>query len=93
MQILTLGVVGAGQMGSGIAEVATQGGLRVMLKDIDQEYLDNAIQVIEASLEKSIQKGKYTQTEATQIRARIETTLRLEEMGKADIFVEAVVVS
>lgn len=85
-------VVGAGVMGSGIAQVFAQAGYTVTMVDIDQKFLDRGMASIKANLERTAAKGKISKDEADAILSRIKTTLNLEEAGRsADFVVEAVV--
>ena len=67
MQVNTIMVVGAGQMGSGIAQVAAQAGLKVFLHDLDQQYLERALQTIERQLQRNIERGRLTAADKEQI--------------------------
>ncbi len=87
--INTIGVVGAGQMGNGIAQVAAATGFDVILSDISQEALDRGMGTITKSLDKFVSKEKISSEERDAILARITTTLTLEEVAKADLVVEA----
>jgi 3-hydroxybutyryl-CoA dehydrogenase len=87
--IKTVGVIGAGVMGNGIAQVAATAGYEVILNDLKQEALDKAIKQIEAFLEKSVEKGKLQTAEAQAILGRIRTTTDLREV-KADLIIEAI---
>ena len=88
--IKTIGVVGAGTMGSGIAQVAAASGFNVILQDISNEALERGLNIIKKSLGRIVKKGKMTQEEADQVMAKIKTTLSLEDMKDADIVIEAV---
>ncbi|MDH7513280.1 MAG: 3-hydroxybutyryl-CoA dehydrogenase [Clostridiales bacterium] len=89
MDIKTIGIVGAGTMGSGIAQVAAASGFSVLLNDIDQSYLDRALKGIDKSLAKLIEKGKITEDKAA-ILSRIKPTINLDDLKAADFVVEAV---
>jgi 3-hydroxybutyryl-CoA dehydrogenase len=89
MEIKTLGVVGAGQMGSGIAQVAAASGLSVIMHDIKDEFVERGFSVIEKSLERMVKKEKISEQDKEEILGRIEGTTSLEDMGKADFVVEA----
>jgi len=90
MQIAVVGVMGAGQMGSGIAQVAASSGLEVVLQDISAEGLTRAKARIEQSLGKLVEKGKLTQADADSTRKRLHTTQHIEDLSRADIVIEAV---
>ncbi len=85
----TVGVVGAGTMGSGIAQVAATAGFKVVLRDISDAALDRGIKIIERSLGKLTKKGKLSEEEASGILKRISKTLDLQEMKRADYVIEA----
>ncbi|MCP4648438.1 MAG: 3-hydroxybutyryl-CoA dehydrogenase, partial [bacterium] len=88
-KVKVIGVIGAGQMGSGIAQVAAQGGYSVILQDIKQEFLDGGTKVIGKNLERSVKKGKISQEDLKGVMNRISTTLDLEGLKDADVVVEA----
>ncbi|MGX1755965.1 3-hydroxyacyl-CoA dehydrogenase family protein [Streptomyces lydicus] len=85
-----LAVIGAGLMGSGIAQVSAQAGWDVVLRDVTDEALARGKGGIEASYEKFVAKGKLAAADAEQALARITTTTDMEAVADADIVVEAV---
>jgi len=87
--IKTIGVVGAGTMGSGIAQVAAAAGFGVILRDISDAALDRGFKIIERSLGKLTKKGKLTEEGAKEILGRITKTLELKDMAGADLVIEA----
>ena len=89
LEIKSVGVVGAGQMGNGIAHVFAQAGYDVMLNDISAEGLTRALQTIGRNLDRQIAKGKLSETEKAQILARISTTQTLADLGQSDLIIEA----
>jgi len=89
MGIKTLGVVGAGQMGSGIVQVAAISGLSVVMNDIKDEFVEGGFATIEKSLDRMIKKEKITEEDKKGIFGRIEGSTSLEDMVKADFVVEA----
>ena len=89
MGIKTLGVVGAGQMGSGIVQVAAISGLSVVMNDIKDEFVEGGFATIEKSLDRMIKKEKITEEDKKGIFSRIEGSTSLEDMVKADFVVEA----
>ncbi|MDG5788849.1 3-hydroxyacyl-CoA dehydrogenase family protein [Evansella sp. AB-P1] len=91
MSIKTVGIVGAGAMGSGIANQAAICGFQVILRDIEEEYLQRARNKMDKFMDKSISKGKMTPEEKAQVFDRIQTTTRLEELESADLVIEAVI--
>jgi 3-hydroxybutyryl-CoA dehydrogenase len=89
MEIQTIGVVGAGQMGSGIAQVASASGLSVIMSDIKEEFLQKGVSAIDNSLSRLVKKGTISQDDQKNILVRIKKTTSLQEMAKADFVVEA----
>jgi 3-hydroxybutyryl-CoA dehydrogenase len=89
MEIKTIGVVGAGQMGSGISEVAITSGFHVLMRDITQEAVEKGKVRIIGDLERRMEKGKMASQEKEAILRRLSTTTRLEEVGHCDIVIEA----
>ena len=89
MDIKTYGVVGSGQMGSGIAQVAAMSGVDVIMNDIKQDFLDVGMGYIKKSLERIVKKGKMTEADMNAVLGRITTTVDLKDMGKADYVIEA----
>ncbi|MBU4426787.1 MAG: 3-hydroxybutyryl-CoA dehydrogenase [Proteobacteria bacterium] len=89
MEIKTLGVVGAGQMGSGIVQVAASNGLSVVMNDIKDEFVEGGFSTIEKSLDRMIKKEKITEEDKKGILSRVEGSTSLEDMAKADFVVEA----
>jgi 3-hydroxybutyryl-CoA dehydrogenase len=89
MEIKTIGVVGAGQMGSGIAQVAAASGYSVVMNDIKDEFLERGFSAIEGSLARMVKKGKLSEDDKKAIMDRVEGTTTIEDMAKADFVVEA----
>ena len=89
MEIKTIGVVGAGQMGSGIAEVAIASGFNVLMRDITEEFLGKGKKRIENDFERRVQKGKMSSDEKTASLRRLSTTLNLKDFANCDFVVEA----
>jgi 3-hydroxybutyryl-CoA dehydrogenase len=88
--IKTVGVVGAGTMGHGIAQVFTQAGFHVRLVDLAQPMLDRARGSIEKSLTKFVEKNKINAAEREAALARLSTTTQLDQLAAADFVVEAI---
>ncbi|KPV42787.1 3-hydroxybutyryl-CoA dehydrogenase [Alicyclobacillus ferrooxydans] len=82
-------VVGAGQMGSGIAQVAAEAGLKVYLNDISEEYVNRGIANITKILSKNVAKGRITEAEKDEILARITPSTSLSDASSCDMAVEA----
>ncbi len=91
MQIKTFGVIGAGQMGSGIAQVAAASGLEVLMSDISEECIARGISSIRNNLKRSAEKGKCSEDECRAIIGRIKTTSSIQDMAQTDYVVEAAV--
>lgn len=91
MDIKAIGIVGAGQMGAGIAQVAAVAGYDVILSDIKQEFIDRGMGGIQKSLSKFVEKGKLAADVKDAALSRIKTTLDLADMKSADLVVEAVI--
>ncbi len=89
MEIRTVGVVGAGQMGNGIAHVLAQAGYDVLLNDISQESLDRAMATIRRNMDRQVAREKITAEERDAALARITPTLRLVDLGPSDLIIEA----
>jgi 3-hydroxybutyryl-CoA dehydrogenase len=91
MEIRTIGVVGAGQMGSGIAHVAAASGFDVRLADLEGPFLEKARATIEKNLEREVARGKRTAAEKAAALGRITTSSVLSGFAEADVVIEAVV--
>ena len=89
MAIQTVGVIGAGQMGNGIAHVLSQSGYSVLLNDVNQEALERAIERVRKNMERQLRSGKISEDEINAAIGRIKTTLDLAELGKTDLIIEA----
>ncbi len=89
MEIRKIGVIGAGQMGNGIAHVMALAGYEVMLTDISQEALDKALALMARNMDRQVSRGKITQDEMDAAQARITTTLTLTDLGQTDLIIEA----
>ena len=90
MVVKKIGVIGAGQMGHGIAQVAAQAGFEVILRDIKDEFVQKGISRIDKFLSKSIEKGKLTEDEKKKIMGRIKGTTKLEDLKDVDLVIEAI---
>jgi len=91
MGLNTIGIIGAGQMGAGIAQVAAQSGLNILLNDISDEMVERGRQGIERSLERMMQRGRVKLDEGDRIMRRIEVTTSLDDLAATDFVIEAVV--
>jgi len=89
MEIKKFGVVGAGQMGNGIAQVAAMSGLDVVMSDIKEEFVQRGISTISKFFDRGISKGKLTQTQKDEVLSRIKPSTDLSDMADVDFVVEA----
>ncbi|MDD3991697.1 MAG: 3-hydroxybutyryl-CoA dehydrogenase [Desulfobacterales bacterium] len=89
MQINTFGVIGAGQMGNGIAQVAAASGLNVIMHDIKDEFVARGMATIEKNLGRQVEKGKLPAADRDAILGRIQTSVDLKNFAPADFVVEA----
>lgn len=90
MDIKKIGVIGAGQMGHGIALVAAKAGYEVILNDIKENFVNNGLARIEKFLEKSISKGKITKDEKNTIQNRLKGSSNLKDLSDVDLIIEAI---
>jgi 3-hydroxybutyryl-CoA dehydrogenase len=90
MTIRKIGVIGAGQMGHGIALVAAKAGFDVILRDIKDEFVQKGLGKIERFLDKSIEKGKMTADEKKKILSHVKGTTKLEDLKDVDLVIEAI---
>jgi len=92
MDIQKIGVIGAGLMGAGIAQVAAQSGFQVCMMDVETRFVDKGLGMIEKNLERAAQKGKLTPQDAATIRGRIKGTVSSSEaVSDADVVIEAII--
>lgn len=91
MEVGKVGVVGAGQMGSGIAQVAAQAGFEVVLVDVAESFLERGLKAIQRSLGRFVEKGRIAPQDLEATLGRIRTTVVLEDLAEADLIVEAIV--
>jgi 3-hydroxybutyryl-CoA dehydrogenase len=89
MDIKTVGIVGAGQMGNGIAHVFALAGFDVILNDISADALERAVALIERNLDRQVSRGKLAQLDRDEAVARIRTTTALADLGASDLIVES----
>ncbi|ACL20887.1 3-hydroxybutyryl-CoA dehydrogenase [Desulfitobacterium hafniense] len=87
----TIMIIGAGQMGSGIAQVAAQAGYTVILNDIKEEYVARGLKGIEKNLDRSVEKGKLTAEEKSKILGQLQASVSLQDGVLADLVIEAAV--
>ncbi len=90
MTIKKIGVIGAGQMGHGIALVAAKAGYNVVLQDIKDEFVDSGLKKIEKFLDKSIEKGKMQESDKKKILSNLKGTTDLKKLKDSDLVIEAI---
>ncbi len=91
MAIQKVGIVGFGQMGSGIAQVCAMAGFDVLAREIDQKFIDNGLKRIDGSLARVVKSGRATEDDAKAARGRIRGTTSLAEFADRDLIIEAVI--
>jgi len=89
MEVKTFGVIGAGQMGNGIAQVAAMSGLAVIMNDIKAEFVERGLANITKILARNVDKGKMTEDDKNAVLGRIKASVSLQDMAAADFVVEA----
>src|SRR5215471_17588553 len=88
--IKTVGVLGAGTMGNGIAHVFARSGYKVILRDVEERYLDRAMEMISKNLDREIKKGKLAESEKGTVLSRLVPVTDMSAVANADFLVEAV---
>ncbi|HJV46511.1 MAG TPA: 3-hydroxybutyryl-CoA dehydrogenase [Bacillota bacterium] len=86
-----VGIVGAGIMGSGIAQVAAEAGYEVILRDIEEEFVQKGVTSIRKNLNRAVQKGKLEEGMVEEIASRIKGTTHLSDLAHADVIIEAII--
>ena len=87
--IVRVGVVGAGTMGNGIAQVCAANGYEIVMRDVEQEFVDRGLEAIDESLGRFVSKGRLSEEEADDVTGRIAGTTDLADLGDCDLVVEA----
>jgi 3-hydroxybutyryl-CoA dehydrogenase len=90
MEIKTIGVLGAGVMGNGIAQVAAMAGYNVIMRDIEDRFVEGGIKNIDKFMAKSVEKGKMTAEQKSGVMGRIKGTTKMEDLKDVDYVVEVV---
>ena len=90
MEIKTIGVLGAGAMGNGIAQVCAQNGYQVIMRDIADEFVQRGIKNVTKILSRGVEKGTMTEDEKNTVLGRIKGTTTMEDLTDADFVIEAV---
>ena len=91
MEVLKVGVMGAGAMGSGIAQLAAQAGYQVILNDLEMPFVEKGIGRMEDFLGKSVIKGKITEEQKQQILGRISRSTDVSDFREVDLAIEVIV--
>jgi len=91
MAIKKVGVLGCGLMGSGIAQVAAQAGYEVVVREVEQKFLDKGLSGIRKSLGKFVEKGKMQQADMDSCLGRLQGSTNLEDLADCDIVIEAII--
>ncbi len=89
MSIKTLGIIGSGQMGNGIAQVAATNGLNVLMTDINESGLQKGLATIAGSCDRLIKKGSFTEEQKKTLLSKIKTQVGMQGLTEADFIVEA----
>lgn len=90
MEITKVGVCGCGLMGSGIAEISARAGYEVLVREVDDQFLQKGLGRIDKSLSRAVEKGKATEEDKKKILGKLKGTTRLEELSDCDLVVEAI---
>jgi len=91
MDFKTIGIVGAGQMGNGIAQVAAYSGFRVVMSDIADSFVQKGLATISKNLDRMVEKGKIPSQKKVEIMGKIKGTIQVKDMAEADFVVEAAI--
>ena len=91
MEIKKIGVVGAGTMGNGIAQVASLIGCEVIMRDVEERFVQNGLKNIDRFLSKSVEKGKMTEDQKQGVLGRIKGTVNMADLAEVDFVIEAVI--
>ncbi|HVA79040.1 MAG TPA: 3-hydroxybutyryl-CoA dehydrogenase [Candidatus Binataceae bacterium] len=91
MAVSTVGVIGAGQMGAGIAQVTAQAGINVVMHDVTPELTQRGVDSITRNLDRMIARGRFKPEERDRVMARVATSARLEDLAAVDFVIEAVI--
>ncbi|WP_174705138.1 3-hydroxybutyryl-CoA dehydrogenase [Desulfocucumis palustris] len=91
MSIKMVGVVGAGTMGCGIAQVAAQSGFQVVMRDMTEDFVSRGMAAIQKNLDRDLKKNRITKEDAEQLLSRIKGTTALKDLSSCDFVIEAVI--
>lgn len=88
---MKIGVIGAGTMGAGIAQILAQAGHEVILRDIKDEFVDKGIAIIAKNLDRLVQKEKISEDQKADILEKVTGTIDMEQLADADVVIEAII--
>ena len=91
MEIKAVGVIGAGTMGSGIAQVAAEAGYKVIMRDMEEQFVQRGLAAMEKNLARAVERGKKNKDDAEAALSRVSGTTGLEELGAVDFVIEAII--
>lgn len=91
MEIKTIGVIGAGTMGNGIAQVAAEAGFNVIMRDIEERFVERGLETIKKNINRAVEKGRKSREDAENALNRISCTVALDQFKDADFVIEAIV--
>ncbi len=91
MEIKSIGVIGAGTMGNGIAQVAAESGFNVIMRDIEESFVERGLKTIEKNLRRALEKGKKTEDEVKETIGRIKGTVNVSDLSAIELVIEAAV--
>jgi len=89
MSIQTIGIIGAGTMGNGIAQACAQAGLQAVVQDVNEAALARALKTVSGSLDRAVRKGTLTEAGKEEVMGRIRTTTAAQDLAQADLVIEA----
>ncbi|NLZ27718.1 MAG: 3-hydroxybutyryl-CoA dehydrogenase [Firmicutes bacterium] len=87
----SIGVIGAGTMGNGIAQVAAESGFNVIMRDIEESFVERGLKTIEKNLRRALEKGKKTEDEVKETIGRIKGTVNVSDLSAIELVIEAAV--
>ena len=89
MSIQTIGIIGAGTMGNGIAQACAAAGLNAVMQDVNEAALERGVKTVASSLERQVRKGTLSEADQAAVLGRIRTTLKAADLADADLVIEA----
>src|SRR3954453_5724115 len=91
MKVSNVMVIGAGQMGSGIAQVCAQAGYQVLLNDLKPEFVERGLDIINKNLSRSVDKGRMTEEQKQEVLAKLTASTDLNDASSVDLVIEAAI--